>query len=66
MKKKSELFFSAILVPLDFLMIVLAGLAAYFLRFQSLLVEIRPIIYEIPFKEYLGIVLILAGLFHIL
>lgn len=66
MKKKSELFFSAILVPLDFLMIVLAGLAAYFLRFQSLLVEIRPIIYEIPFKEYLGIVLILAGIWLVI
>jgi exopolysaccharide biosynthesis polyprenyl glycosylphosphotransferase len=54
MLKKSELIFSAILVPLDFLMLIAAALAAYFLRFATL-AELRPIIYEMPFGEFLNI-----------
>lgn len=54
--KKFELVFSGILVPVDFLMIILATLVAYFLRFESFR-QIRPVIYEIPFREYLNIVL---------
>lgn len=60
--KKIELFFSAILVPLDFLMIIIAALLAYFLRFESVVTEIRPVIYELPFGEYFaGVVLIALG-----
>ena len=57
--KKSELIFSAILVPLDFLMLLGAALAAYFLRFSAL-TDIRPVILEWPFREYLNIALIVA------
>lgn len=58
--KKWEIIFSTILVPLDFLMIVLAALAAYFIRFGTRLVELRPIIYEIPFNDYLKIAVVVA------
>jgi len=54
MLKKSELIFSVILVPLDFIMLILAALAAYFLRFATFAV-LRPIIYEVPFGEFLNI-----------
>lgn len=54
MLKKAELIFSVILVPLDFLMLIFAALAAYFLRFQTL-AEVRPIIYEMPFWEFTNI-----------
>ncbi len=57
--KKSELIFSAILVPLDFLMLIGAALAAYFLRFSAL-TDIRPVILEWPFHEYLNISLVVA------
>ncbi len=57
---KSEIFFSALLVPVDYLMIALAALAAYGLRFGSAVSEIRPVIYEIPFREFLNIVFIVA------
>lgn len=57
--KKSELIFSALMVPVDFLMLVTASLAAYFLRFQTL-AEVRPVIYEIPFSWYFNIVLIIS------
>lgn len=72
--RKSDLLFSFILVPVDFLMIVLSGLIAYFLRFRTL-VELRPVIYEIPLKQFLFnlvvigiiwlIIFALAGLYSI-
>ncbi len=54
MLKKSELIFSVILVPLDFIMLILAALAAYFLRFQTL-AQFSPVIYEMPFWNFLNI-----------
>ena len=72
--KKIELFFSSILVPIDFLMLLAAAAAAYFLRFESVVSEFRPVIYELPFREYFAtsvlIILIwilifaMAGLYH--
>ncbi|MBI4779032.1 sugar transferase [Candidatus Falkowbacteria bacterium] len=58
--KQSELFFSFLLVPLDFLMIILAGTSAYYLRFASLATEIRPVIFSLPFGGYFQIVLLIA------
>jgi len=56
--KKSELIFTAILVPLDFLMLVGAGLASYFLRTNPWVIEHRPVYFSLslPLKEYLGLV----------
>jgi len=72
--KKFDLKFSAILVPLDYLMLVLAGVFVYYLRFSAL-VELRPVIYEINFGRYLISLLIifliwliifsLAGLYNL-
>lgn len=58
--KKAELTFSALLVPVDYLMIVMAGVLAYFLRFKTFLTEVRPVIYALPFEQYLKIVLLMA------
>lgn len=54
--KKPDLFFPLILIPLDYLMIILAGISAYYLRFVSFS-EIRPIIFSLPFNEYLGLLI---------
>ncbi|MBU2236247.1 sugar transferase [Patescibacteria group bacterium] len=54
---KSELTFSAILVPLDYVVVFLAGLLAYGIRFGSVVSELRPVIYEMPLKEFLPILL---------
>ncbi len=51
--KKVELFFTTILVPIDFLTIFLAGLSAYFIRFSEYYRGIRPIIFDLPFNNYL-------------
>ncbi len=58
--KKSELFFSVLLIPIDFLMIAAAGLSAYFLRFSELTTEIRPVIFNLPFLEYVQVLMIIA------
>jgi exopolysaccharide biosynthesis polyprenyl glycosylphosphotransferase len=59
--KKSELFFNAFLVPLDYLMIVAATLLVYLLRFYfNPIVESYPLLYSLPFQKFLEIVLISA------
>ena len=58
--KRSELFFSFLLLPLDFIMIVLAGISAYYIRFAAFAVELRPVIFNLPFQSFLGITLIIA------
>lgn len=60
--KRSELIFTAILVPVDFLMLILAGLAAYFLRTSSLITKWRPVLFtlNLPFERYLGLVFLVS------
>jgi exopolysaccharide biosynthesis polyprenyl glycosylphosphotransferase len=60
--KRSELLFSAILVPVDYVMVVLAGLLAYELRFASGITELRPVLYELPLREFFPILLIVGVL----
>lgn len=61
--KKSELVFTAILVPLDALMLFLAGIAAYFLRFSPGISDVRPISFDLPLANYIGLVLLMIPLF---
>lgn len=64
--KKSDLFFSAILLPIDFAMVVLAGLSAYFLRFSSISTDIRPVIFNLPLGEYVTILLAIAAVWLVI
>lgn len=47
-----RLLFSTILVPVDYAMLVIAAFTAYFLRFESGFVEIRPAVSVIPYDWY--------------
>ncbi|MDD5527985.1 MAG: sugar transferase [Patescibacteria group bacterium] len=58
--KRSELFFSFLLVPLDYLMIVLAGVTAFYLRYSDFFKALRPVTFNLKFNAYLNIVLLLA------
>ena len=58
--KRTDLIFTIILVPLDFLMLVIAALSAYYLRVGSFVTEIRPVIYALSFGEYLSYSFLLA------
>lgn len=59
--KRSELFFSAVLVPLDYLMIVLAGLSVYAIRFGAVS-GFLPVVFPIPFRGYANVVVVVAGI----
>ncbi|MGE5297665.1 MAG: sugar transferase [Acidobacteriaceae bacterium] len=48
--KKSELLFNLIAILVDFLMVLLAGSAAFYLRFR--LEEVRPVIFDLSFASY--------------
>lgn len=57
--KRARLFFTVIRVPLDYLMLILAALLTYLIRFESLRI-IRPVIYEIPLREYIDLIVWIA------
>ena len=62
--KKSELIFSTLLVPVDFLMILTAGIVVYFLRTSPWITEWRPVLFSLnlPFSRFL-VIIIAAALF---
>lgn len=59
--KKIDLFFAFLLVPIDYLLILLAAISAYQLRFSNLSTEIRPVIFNLPFDNYFYLALIIAA-----
>lgn len=62
--KKGELIFSALLLPVDFVMLVLAGIATYLLR-TKILSAFRPVLFEfnLPFDRYLILVFTVSLVF---
>ena len=58
--KKSELFFTVMLIPFDFLMIFLAAIASYFLRSTTYFKDVRPILFDLSLSKYLLLILIAA------
>lgn len=64
--KKSESFFSVLLIPLDFILLFLAAISAYKIRFSSWWIELRPVVFNLPFNEYLRSALFVAFLWLII
>lgn len=64
--KKLESFFSVLMVPLDFALLVAAGVSAYYLRFSDWSASIRPVIFNLPFDGYFKSVLVVAVIWVIL
>lgn len=62
--KRSELFFGAVLVPLDFGALMAAGAAAYFLRVSATVQTIRPAVFEVqlPFLAYMQLAAIVSAM----
>ena len=58
--KKSEIIFKIALVPVDFLMLVCAAFAVYFLRLSSFVTQYRPVMFDIPPFNFLIIVSAIA------
>jgi exopolysaccharide biosynthesis polyprenyl glycosylphosphotransferase len=64
--KRSELFFSALQVPVDFVMIVLAALTAFIIRDIPQIVTLQPKLYNFPFDIYIKIILIITPVFLVI
>ncbi|OGG95888.1 hypothetical protein A2V95_01185 [Candidatus Kuenenbacteria bacterium RBG_16_41_7] len=61
--KKTEIIFSSILLPIDYLLLVLAGATAYGLRFSKIYTEnVREVVFSLSRAEYLHWVYPIAGL----
>lgn len=58
--KRLELALTVLLLPLDYCLIVLAGLTAYSLRYTSFITAIRPILFDLSFEKFLPILLVVA------
>ncbi len=56
------MIFTAILVPLDFLMLVSAGLFTYFFRISPLVSQYRPVLFHLnlPFSRYFALVAVVS------
>lgn len=61
--KRSEIFFSAILLPIDFLMIILAALSAYYLREVPEIQAYLPRTFHLSFREFYRFMFVMAPLF---
>ncbi len=64
--KKTELSFSVALIPIDYAVLVLAGISAYYLRFSNWAASRWPIVFNLPFSEYLNSVLLISFLWIII
>ena len=63
--KKITLLFAILKIPVDFLMILLAGIIAYFLRFTPFFTQLKPIYFSLNLRDFL-LFLVLADFLTIL
>ena len=61
--KRSEIFFDAILLPLDFFAIVVASIGVYAIRVSPVVRALRPVLFEVdlPLREFVVLVVVIAG-----
>lgn len=64
--KRSELFFSFLQVPVDFAMIVLAGISAFAIRNIPQVLSELPKLYNFSFDKFLQVVLMVAPCFIVI
>ncbi|MBI4122534.1 MAG: sugar transferase [Parcubacteria group bacterium] len=58
--KRSDLFFTFLLLPVDFIMLLGAGVFVYFLRYETFLTDVRPVVFELPLPEFMRLVVLVA------
>lgn len=63
MKKRSELFFSGIQVPVDVAMILLAAMSAFMIRDFPQFIALKPKLYVFPFAQYMQVIFWVLPLF---
>lgn len=60
--KKANFIISIVLIPIDFALVLLAAISAYYFRFSGAIAQVRPVFFELPFSDYLPIILQVAFL----
>lgn len=63
--KKSESTFSVLLIPIDFILFFLAAISAYKIRYSQWWMEIRPIVFNLSYSEYINSALLISFLWLI-
>lgn len=58
--RRFELTFAFIKVPLDYILIVLAGLTAYSLRYTDFVTAIRPVLFNLSWQKFFPALLVVA------
>lgn len=66
--KRSELFFNAIVLPTDYIALLVSGMVAYYLRVSPYVQTIRPAQFtlDLPFGEYMQLVAIVSAIIIII
>ncbi len=59
--KRFELIFTFLKLPLDFILLVCAGLTAYSIRYTPLVVSIRPILFNLKWPHFFQSLLLVAA-----
>jgi exopolysaccharide biosynthesis polyprenyl glycosylphosphotransferase len=59
--RRIDLTFTALQLPLDILALYAAGVGAYLLRFSRFVTEVRPVLQNVPFGNYLQTVSFFVG-----
>lgn len=60
MRRRSELIFTAVHLPIDYLMLVSAGAVAYSLRFTKFFTDIKPIQFNLVWSAYWPTMMLVA------
>ncbi|MBI2633113.1 MAG: sugar transferase [Parcubacteria group bacterium] len=63
--KRGRIIFTALLLPVDYIMLVVSGILIYYARF-NVMTQFRPAIFEIPFQRYFVLTLVVAFVWLIL
>lgn len=63
--KRADILTSVLLVPVDYLMLLVAGLTSYYIRYQDIVTRYRPVFFDYPISEYIPLLSVIA-LFGIL
>ena len=61
--KRSEIFFSAMQLPIDIVMITFAALSAYYVRNIPQILALRPKLYDITLSSFMEVVFFVAPIF---
>ncbi len=58
--KRSEIILMVLQVPIDFLLLVLAGVSAYYLRLSEWAVSLRPVMFDLSLTSFMNVVALVA------